>query len=59
MAGSITGVTVSGIEFATQRLARTLSLQKEAMQSAGDLTVKLIQSAALPPEQGRRLDVQA
>ncbi len=39
--------------------ARILNMRKSVMQQQGDMAIKLIQSATLPPEQGKNLDVKA
>jgi hypothetical protein len=49
----------SGANMNIERFARVVSMQKNAMQEAGQQTLKLIQSAALPDGQGQRLDVKA
>ncbi len=50
-------LTTSKIE--REYLARVLVLQKNALQQQGDMAIKLIQSAVLPPTQGQNLDVKA
>ncbi len=38
--------------------ARILNMRKSVMQQQGDMAIKLIQSAVLPPTQGQNLDVK-
>ncbi len=38
--------------------ARVLNMRKSVMQQQGDMAIKLIQSAVLPPTQGQNLDVK-
>ncbi len=38
--------------------AKILNMRKSVMQQQGDMAIKLIQSAVLPPTQGQNLDVK-
>ena len=37
---------------------KILNMRKSVMQQQGDMAIKLIQSATLPPTQGQKLDIK-
>lgn len=49
---------VSGAQFATERMVRTASMQKDAIEQVGRDAVRLIESATLSSSQGQKLDIR-
>ncbi len=49
---------VSGAQYATERMVRTVSMQKDVMDQAGRDAIRLIQSATLSASQGQSLDIK-
>lgn len=49
---------ISGAQFSTEWMVRTVSMQKDVLDQAGKDAIKLIQSATLSANQGQRLDIQ-
>ncbi len=58
MAGIPSVGGVSGLQFEAQLAAKTVKLQKDAMEMQGDMAQKLIQSAVANQSVGRNLDIQ-